>query len=268
MLIARYRPLAPARRGAAADPALEAPRYGYVDGESIGEIKGEIFGDFVRGGRVAALSEVTLLPPCQPSKIITVGPNYPERLREMGVPAPNLPLIYLKAPSSLCGPGEAIRLPPQAQNVQAGVELAVVIGQRARWVTPETALNYVLGYTCANDIIAYDTAEQDQAWTRGSGFDTFGPLGPCIATGLNPHALMMTCAINGVTRQMGSTHDLLFTVPQVLAFVTSAMTLLPGDVILMGTPGGSTPLHPGDSVEVTIESIGSLKNPVVAETGQ
>lgn len=240
-------------------------RYGYLDGEDVGEIKGDIFGDFVRGGRVAALAEVKVLAPCLPSKIITVGPNFPERLRELGVEPPSLPLIYFKSPSALIGPEDKIIIPPQATNVQAGVELALVIGHKARWVTPDNALDFVLGFTCANDVIAYDVAEQDQAWTRGGSFDTFGPIGPCIATGLDPNAMLMSCAINGVTRQMGSTHDALFTAPQLIAFITSAMTLLPGDLILMGTPGGGAPIKPGDEVEVTIEGIGSLRNPVRAE---
>lgn len=244
----------------AADGVAQA---GYLDGDEVGEIKGDIWqGDFVRGGRVAALSAVQLLAPCQPSKIVAIGPNFPERLRELGVAQPALPLMCFKAPSAVIGPGTPIQLPPQAQNVQAGVELALVISRRARWLTPENALEYVLGYTCANDIVAYDIADQDQSWTRANSFDTFGPLGPAITTNLDPNALMMTCAINGVTRQMGSTHDALFTAPQVLAFITSAMTLLPGDVVLLGTPGGGAQLQPGQTVEVTIEGLGSLRNPV------
>jgi 2-keto-4-pentenoate hydratase/2-oxohepta-3-ene-1,7-dioic acid hydratase in catechol pathway len=240
-------------------------RYGYLEGETVGEVIGDIFGEFVRGGPVAPLAEVRLLAPCEPSKIIAVTFNYAERLRELGLPPSTLPPIALKAPSSVCGSGDAIRLPPQARDVHFGAELAVVIGRRARWASPEDAAKVILGYTCANDVLAMDVAEIDQAWARASSFDSFCPLGPSIATHVDPTELQITCAVNGVTRQLASTLDMLFTVPQVIAFVSAGMTLLPGDVVLMGTPAGVGPLAAGDVVEVKIEHIGTLRSTVVAE---
>jgi 2-keto-4-pentenoate hydratase/2-oxohepta-3-ene-1,7-dioic acid hydratase in catechol pathway len=239
-------------------------RYGYLEGDTVGEVSGDIFGDFVRGGAVAPLAEVRLLAPCQPSKIIAVSNNYMERLRELGMPPSTLPPLAFKAPSSVCGLGAAIELPPQSHDVQFGAELAVVMGKRARWVSPEDAAAHILGYTCANDVLAMDVAEIDQAWARASSFDTFCPLGPSIATHVDPAELRLTCTVNDVTRQIASTLDMLFTVPQVIAFISAGMTLLPGDVILMGTPAGPGPLTDGDVVEVKIEHIGTLRNPVKA----
>lgn len=228
-------------------------------------MSGDIFGDFVRGGPVASLAEVKLLPPCQPSKVVAVGYNYADRLRELGLPPTTVPQLAYKAPSSLIGSGAEIHLPPQAKDVQFAAELAVVIGKRALWVSPEDAAKHILGYTCANDLLAMDVAEIDQAWTRASSFDTFGPLGPSIATHVEPTELQVSCTVNGVTRQLASTLDMLFTVPQVIAFISAGLTLLPGDVVLMGTPAGCGPLAPGDVVEVKIEHIGTLKNTVAAE---
>ena len=240
---------------------------GYLDGDSVGSLTGDVFGDFMRGGPVADVRQVRLLAPCQPGKVVAVAHNFADQLRELNLPAPDLPELFFKAPTAVIGPGQPIVLPPQAERVQPGAELAVVIGRAGRWITPETAPQHILGYTCANNVLALDLAMQDQAWTRAGSFDTFLPLGPAIATHVDPAELMLTCAVNGVTRQLSSTHDLLFDVPQVVAYVSSVMTLLPGDVILMGTPaGGGEGLAPGDEVEISIEHIGSLRNPVVTDT--
>jgi 2-keto-4-pentenoate hydratase/2-oxohepta-3-ene-1,7-dioic acid hydratase in catechol pathway len=241
--------------------------YGYLEGETIGQVSGDIYGEFVRGGPVATLGEVTLLAPCQPSKIVAVVYNFADRLRELNMAAPNLPPLHFKAPSAIIGPGEAIRIPPQASQVHHGAELAVVIGRRTRWVSPEEAPRHILGYTCANDVLALDVAAQDESWTRASSFDTFCPLGPSIATHVDPAELMMTCTVNGVTRQMSSTVEMLFGVQQTVAYISAAMTLMPGDVVLMGSPSGSSQLNDGAVVEVSIEHIGTLRNPVVVETG-
>jgi 2-keto-4-pentenoate hydratase/2-oxohepta-3-ene-1,7-dioic acid hydratase in catechol pathway len=240
-------------------------QYGYLEGEEIGSVSGDIFGEFERGGPVGQLAEVQLLPPVDPGKIIALSFNDTDRLREARLPAPLLPPIFFKAPTAVIGPGAPIRLPAQSQSVQSGAALAVVIGRRGRWVSPEAAPQYVLGYTCANDVLALDVADLDRAWTRASSYDSFCPLGPAIATHPDPAELVVHCAVNGVTRQMTSTHDMLFTVPQVLAFTSAAMTLLPGDVIIMGSPAGVGPLVAGDLVEVTIEGVGKLANPVVGE---
>jgi 2-keto-4-pentenoate hydratase/2-oxohepta-3-ene-1,7-dioic acid hydratase in catechol pathway len=247
--------------------ADDTVQYGYLEGENIGSLSGDLFGDFVRGGQVARLGDVRLLAPVQPGKIVSVTFNFVDRLRELDMPAPELPTVFFKAPSAVIGPGDAIRLPAQSKQVSPGAELAVVIGRPGRWVTPEDAPRHILGYTCANDVLALDIANLDQSWTRASSFDTFCPLGPTIATHVNPAQLMIRSTVNGATRQMSSSHDMLFGVPQVIAFISAAMTLWPGDVILMGSPAGAGALEPGDTVEVIIEGIGSLSNPVIGDSG-
>jgi 2-keto-4-pentenoate hydratase/2-oxohepta-3-ene-1,7-dioic acid hydratase in catechol pathway len=242
-----------------------AVHYGHLEGETIGSLSGDIYGEFIRGGPVAHLGEVNLLPPCQPGKIIAVVHNFADRLREEGLPQPTLPSLRFKAPSALIGAGETVRLPATAQNVQPGAELGVVIGRRGRWIGTDEAERYILGYTCANDLIARDVAELDGDWTRAASFDTFLPLGPAIATHIDPVELVISGSVNGVTRQLASTHDMLYGVPQVVAFVSAAMTLDPGDLILMGAPAGGQTLAAGDVVEVSIESVGVLRNPVTAE---
>jgi 2-keto-4-pentenoate hydratase/2-oxohepta-3-ene-1,7-dioic acid hydratase in catechol pathway len=236
--------------------------YGVLEGEAISPLTGDPFGKFVRGARSLSVTDVQRLAPCVPGKIIGVAKNYLDRARESGGGAPATPLLFLKSPSAVIGPEAAIVLPPQAQQVEYGAELAVVIGHTARLVSPEDAPRYILGYTCANDVTARDLIEADGLWARGKGFDTFCPLGPVIDTTLEPRDALITCRVNGATRQMTSTHDMVFSVPQLIAFISSAMTLLPGDVILTGTPGGAGPLAAGDVVEVEIEGVGVLRNKV------
>lgn len=239
--------------------------YGHLDGETIGSVTGDIYGDFARGGPVAQLAEVALLPPCAPSKILALSVNFLDRLRELNLSTPDLPPLSLMAPSALIGAGQPIRLPANAREVVHGAELGVIIGRAGRWISPDDAAKHILGYTCANAVRAQDIAEVDQSWTRAGNFDSFLPLGPAIATHVDPTELVIACSVNGVTRQMTTTHDMLFTVAQVIAFASAAMTLNAGDLILMGSPAGGTPLNPGDVVEVHIEGIGALRNPVVRE---
>jgi len=242
-----------------------APQYGYVEGELIGKVNGDLFSDFSRDKALYPIAEVTLLPPCEPTKIIGVVNNFADRLREVNLPPPELPILFFKPPSALLGHEGAIRLPTLAQQVEHAAELAVIIGKRARSVPAEQALNYVLGYAASNDVTARDLIERDGMWTRGKGFDTFCPLGPCIATNLDLADVMIQCRVNGETRQMSSTHDLVFNVPRLIAFISSIMTLMPGDVILTGAPSGVGMLAEGDSVEVEIEGIGVLRNSVKHE---
>ncbi len=238
--------------------------HGYLDGDSIGAITGDLFGAHTRGPREVKRAEVKLLAPVQPGKIVAVGSNFADRAREAGLPAPAFPLIVLKPPSAVIGPDEAIELPPQSRQVEHSAELAIVIGRRGRWITPDAAPHHILGYTCANDVTARDIIALEGLWTRGKSFDTFCPLGPLISTTLNPNDALITCRVNGQTRQMTSTHDMLFSAQQIVAFVSSVMTLLPGDVILTGTPAGAGPLAAGDLVEIEIEGIGILRNHVRA----
>jgi 2-keto-4-pentenoate hydratase/2-oxohepta-3-ene-1,7-dioic acid hydratase in catechol pathway len=176
-----------------------------------------------------------------------------------------VPLLFFKPPSAVIGPGAAILVPPQSQRVEHEAELAAVIGRRGRWISPEEALHHVFGYTVANDVTARDLQFRDSQWTRGKGFDTFCPLGPWIETDFDPADALITCHVNGEMRQMASTRDMVFSVRQLIAFASSVMTLEPGDILLTGTPAGVGLLLPGDTVEVTIEGLGALSNPVAAE---
>jgi 2-keto-4-pentenoate hydratase/2-oxohepta-3-ene-1,7-dioic acid hydratase in catechol pathway len=211
------------------------------------------------------LASVKLLPPAVPSKIICIGRNYVAHAEEHQAEVPEVPLLFLKPPSSILASGETILLPPQAQQVEHEAELAVVIGKRGRWLDPETAKDYILGYTVANDVTARDLQRRDGQWTRGKGFDTFCPFGPWIETEFDPADAVITCTVNGELRQMGSTRDMVFPVRQLVAYVSSVMTLEPGDLLLTGTPAGVGKLADGDEVVVSIEGLGELRNPVKAE---
>lgn len=218
------------------------------------------------GEAVAPVQQVELLAPCQPSKIVAVGLNYRAHAAESGHPVPAEPVLFMKPPSAVIGPGAAIVYPAQlSQRVDYEAELAVVIGRRARHVPREEAFDYVLGYTCANDVTARDLQQRDGQWTRAKSFDTFCPLGPWIVPDLEVADVAIRCRLNGMLCQDGRTADMLFPVDELIAFVSAVMTLEPGDVILTGTPAGIGPLQPGDQVTVEIEGIGNLSNRVVRE---
>ncbi len=243
------------------------PQYGWINvNEGLaGPLSGAPFGAYRRLEAAIPLKEVTLLPPCQPSKVLAVGRNYPEHAREHGVSIPDVPLIFTKPLSAIIGPGEAILLPPQSQRVEHEAELAVVIARRGRWIPLEKVKDHILGYTAANDVTARDLQSRDGQWTRAKGFDTFCPLGPWIETELDPTDVLVTCRVNGELRQMASTREMVFSVAQLIVYASSFMTLEPGDVLLTGTPAGVGALNAGDTVEVEIEGIGKLSNPVKAD---
>lgn len=241
----------------------DAPRYGWIYEDRVGPIDGSIFDDYRRLEATMPLSAVTLLAPVVPSKIICIGRNFADHAREQGLDVPEIPLLFLKPPSSIIGPGAAIEIPPQSHLVEHEAELAIVIGREGRWIELDEVYHHILGYTIANDVTARDLQRRDGQWTRGKGFDTFCPLGPWIETDLDPADALISCRVDGEIRQMSSTRDMVFTVPQLVAFISSVMRLLPGDVILTGTPAGIGPLEPGNKVEITIEGIGSLINPVI-----
>lgn len=243
-----------------------APRYGWVLDDKVGALEGTPFGEFQRQEADIRLADVRLLAPVQPGKVICVGRNYAAHAAEHGAEVPEVPLIFLKPPSAVIGPQDPIVLPPQSQQVEHEAELAVVIGRRGRWINVDQAQAHILGYTLANDVTARDLQFRDGQWTRGKGFDTFCPLGPWIETEFDPADAMITCHVNGEMRQMASTRDMIFSVRQLIAFVSSVMTLEPGDVLLTGTPAGVGPLQEGDVVEVSVEGLGTLRNPVAAET--
>lgn len=239
-------------------------KYGLLSGDSVFDLPPSPWHDLQPGERVAALDEVQLLAPCAPSKIVAVGLNYAGHAAESGADVPAEPLLFLKPPSTIIGPGEAIVYPRRLSRwVEHEAELAVVIGRRARHLEPDEAHAFVRGYTCANDVTARDLQRRDKQWNRSKSFDTFCPLGPWIVSGLDPSDLAIRCRVNGQLRQEARTRDLIFDVGRLLAYVTAVMTLEPGDVLLTGTPAGVGPLQPGDRVTVEIEGIGTLENEVV-----
>jgi 2-keto-4-pentenoate hydratase/2-oxohepta-3-ene-1,7-dioic acid hydratase in catechol pathway len=240
----------------------DAPTYGWMLGDRVGPLDGSPIGDYRRLDADTPLDKVRLLAPILPGKIICVGRNYAEHAREHDAEIPEVPLLFFKPPSSVVGPGQPVLLPPQSQRVEHEAELAVVIGKGGRWIAAEHAENHILGFTIANDVTARDLQRRDGQWTRAKGFDTFCPLGPWIETDLEIADVLITCRVNGEMRQMASTREMVFTIPQLIAFVSSVMTVDPGDVLLTGTPAGVGILAEGDSVEVDIEGIGVLVNPV------
>lgn len=240
----------------------DEPRWGWLSDQAVGFLEDSPFEPYRRAKQRYSLEDVKLHPPIRPGKIICVGRNYAAHAAEHDAEVPDLPLLFLKPPSSVIGPGEQIHLPPQSKRVEHEGELAVVIGRRGRWIEIENARDHVLGYSVANDVTARDLQRADGQWTRGKGFDTFCPLGPWVETELDPADLIVTCSVNGEVRQMASTRDMIFPVRQLITFISSVMTLEPGDLILTGTPSGVGPLTDGDQVTVDIENLGTLTNPV------
>ncbi|MGH7276394.1 MAG: fumarylacetoacetate hydrolase family protein [Candidatus Rokuibacteriota bacterium] len=238
-------------------------RYGALEGATVVEYTGTPFTLFRRGRRRYPLKRTVLLAPVLPTKIVAVGLNYRDHAKEMGLRIPDEPRIFLKPTTALVGPDDPIVYPPQSRRVDHEAELAIVMKRRCRNVSAARAREYVLGYTCLNDVTARDLQERDGMPSRAKAFDTFCPIGPCVATDIDPNAVTIEAYVNGEIRQSSSTKELIFPVEELVARVSEVMTLLPGDVIATGTPPGVGPLRPGDRVEVRIEGIGSLRNPVV-----
>ena len=244
--------------------AQDRDRWGVVEGDRVIEIDGSIYGDFALTSTGFRLETVTILPPDTPSKLIGVGLNYADHARETGQPVPEEPFIFLKAPSAIIGHDEAIVIPFLDHEVHHEAELAAIIKRRAKNVDPRHALDYVLGYSCGNDVSDRTMQRADGAPTRGKSLDTFAPIGPLVVTDIDPSRLQVECLLNGEVRQSSNTDQFVFDVPALISFISRMMMLLPGDVILTGTPAGVGPLRPGDVVEVRIEGIGTLRNRVEA----
>jgi 2-keto-4-pentenoate hydratase/2-oxohepta-3-ene-1,7-dioic acid hydratase in catechol pathway len=242
----------------------QAPAYGVVHEHVVHVMMGDIYQQPEIGVSVAPLEQVRLLAPFQPCKIVAVGRNYVAHAAEHGAEVPAEPLIFLKPTSSIIGPGASIRLPAQSKQVEHEAELAVVIGRGGWQIEQEDALDHVLGYCCANDVTARDLQRSDGQWTRAKGFDTFCPLGPWVETELDADHLVVTARVNGVLRQQGHTGQMVFPVDMLISYISGIMTLEPGDVILTGTPAGVGPITAGDLVEIEVEGIGVLSNPVLA----
>lgn len=239
--------------------------WGVVEGDDVAAIDGHPFGAITFTGARWALAEVRMLSPILPSKVVAVGRNYAEHARELGNEVPATPLLFLKPSTSVIGTGDVIRLPPDSDQVEHEAELAAVIGRPAKDVAREKALDHVLGYTAANDVTARDLQRADVQFTRAKGYDSFCPIGPWIETVLDPSDLRITASVNGELRQDGRTSQMVHDVAALIAFASNVMTLLPGDVILTGTPAGVGPLRDGDRVSVEVEGIGTLTNEVRAK---
>jgi len=242
-------------------------KYGILNGELVQVIEDKPFRYLKPTDHYYQLSEVKLLPPCTPSKIVALGLNYRSHAKEFNAPLPNAPLIFLKPSTAVIGPDADIVYPASSTRVDYEGELAVVIKKPVWRVSIEDALDYVLGYTCFNDVTARDLQAKDKQWTRAKSFDTFAAIGPCIQTELDPENVVVETYLNGELKQRGNTSDLIFTVSELINFVSNVMTLLPGDIIATGTPSGIGPMYPGDTVEIKIEPIGTLRNYVVKNSG-
>jgi 2-keto-4-pentenoate hydratase/2-oxohepta-3-ene-1,7-dioic acid hydratase in catechol pathway len=264
MKFCRFQPL---EFGVDADgaPAHPEPLFGLLEGSSVRELLGDPLTEWRRAERTWPLDRVRLLAPILPSKIVGVGRNYAEHAAEMSNPLPKEPLIFLKPPSSIIGPEEPIVLTPFTQNVHHEAEIAVVMGKTCSQLADgEPALPYVLGFTCVNDVTARDLQRSDGQWTRAKGFDTFCPMGPVIETEVDLAKSTVAGYVNGERRQFAPVTDLLFSVDFLIHWISRMMTLVPGDVISTGTPSGVGPLRAGDVVEVVVDGVGTLRNPVVA----
>jgi len=253
--------------------ARDKVKYGVLDEDGIRGLRGSPFASF-RGsgssitfdGRTYVLGEVKLLAPCIPSKIVCLGLNYRSHAEETKLPIPSVPLIFLKPSTAVIGPDDEIILPRLSRRVDYEGELGVVIGRKAKDVSQDRAKDYVLGYTCVNDVSERYAQKEDGQWTRAKGYDTFAPIGPWVETDVVPDDLRVETYLNSELRQSARTSDLIFSVAELISFISGVMTLLPGDIIATGTPSGIGRMNLGDIVEVRIEGIGTLRNFVVGSS--
>ncbi len=242
------------------------PAWGIVEEHQIWEVTPDIFSDFEKTGRSFSFNEVRLLAPCQPSKVIAVGLNYKDHITEFGrTEIPAEPVLFLKAPSAVIGLDDKIIIPRGFGRIDYEAEMAVVISKKARNVSEKDAMSYVLGITCMNDVTARELQKKDGQWARAKSFDTFAPMGPWISDGLPLNNLRVEAMVNKKMVQAGHTSKMIFSVPQIIAHASRAMTLLPGDVITTGTPNGVGPIKAGDVVEILVEGVGVLRNTVQEE---
>jgi len=247
-------------------PNTETPVYGVLEGTQVALFRGLPWGEPEFVGVAVELDELKVLAPTIPSKIICVGKNYAEHAAEMNSVVPDEPVIFLKPNTTVIADLDPIILPSQSQDVHYEAELAVVIGAVAKDVPVERAGEVIFGYTCANDVTARDLQAKDKQWTRAKSFDTFCPLGPWIETELDPATLAISCEVNDEVKQSSNTKEMIRGVHEMVSWISQIMTLIPGDVILTGTPAGVGPMVAGDSVSVTIQGIGTLTNPVIARS--
>lgn len=240
-----------------------APVWGVVQGDRVHTLSRPPFEELVYDGESAALAECRLLAPCAPTKVVCVGKNYSEHIKEFGGPVPEAPVLFIKALNALNDPEGEVHAPAFVGRLDYEGELAAVIRKRAKDVPPEEVKDYVLGYTCLNDVTARDVQYSDGQWTRGKSMDGFCPVGPWVTDEVEAADLAVTTRLNGEVRQSGRTSQMLHSVEELISFITAAMTLEPGDVVATGTPAGIGPMVPGDTVEVEIQGIGVLRNHIV-----
>lgn len=246
-------------------PPVASPLYGVFEGEKIRELSAPPWSLWTEGSRTWEHGEVRLVAPVEPGKIVCVGRNYAAHAAELGNEVPKEPLIFLKPPSAIIGPGEPIIVPSQSQRVEHEGELALIVGKRcAHLQDSDDALSYLLGYSCLNDVTARDLQKSDVQFTRAKGFDTFCPVGPHIETQLDPRNVLVETRVNGAPRQSGNTSLMAYPVAFMVRWISRIMTLLPGDLIATGTPAGVGPLVAGDTVEVSVSGVGVLRNRVEA----
>lgn len=239
------------------------PVWGVVEGDRVRTLSAPPFAGLAYDGDSLPLASCRLLAPCEPTKIVCVGKNYADHAREMGGEPPERPVLFLKGPNTVNAPGGQVHAPAFVERLDYEGELGVVLKKRAKDVPPERAGEYILGYTCLNDVTARDVQYADGQWTRGKSMDGFCPMGPWVTDEADPADLAVTTRLNGEVRQSGRTSQLIHPVPELIAFITASMTLEPGDVVATGTPAGVGPMVPGDRVEVEIEGIGVLSAAVV-----
>jgi 2-keto-4-pentenoate hydratase/2-oxohepta-3-ene-1,7-dioic acid hydratase in catechol pathway len=239
--------------------------YGILTGDRVQQLSVDPFERIRPTDKFFKFDDIRLLAPCRPSKIVAIGINYSSHASEFKHDLPDSPLMFLKPATAVIGPGDHIIYPSLSNQVDFEGELGIVIGKKAHRIAPRDAIRYVLGYTCFNDVTARDLQKKDGQWTRAKGFDTFAAIGPWIETDIEPSNLKIEARLNGETKQSATTADLIFPVAQLVSSVSRVMTLLPGDVIASGTPGGVGPMQPGDTVEIQIAGIGILVNHVSAE---
>lgn len=239
-------------------------RYAVERGGNFFWLRGDVFGDYEPGDEIPPGAPLKFLAPVAPSIVVCIGLNYKDHAAEMNKKLPDEPLVFLKPATTVIGPDEAIRVPSWAGRIEHEAEMAVVIGRRASNVKAGKAMDHVLGLTCLNDVTARELQVKDVQYSRAKGFDTFAPLGPCIAVGLDPSELEIEGWVNAERRHHSNTRELIFPVPYLVEHVSRFMTLNPGDVITTGTPSGVGPLVPGDRMMVKLQGVGTLGNPVVA----
>lgn len=236
--------------------------YGLIQDEKVRFLDGDLYASQPLSDRQVDLSDVQLLSPCLPGKAVCVGLNYRRHAEELHMKLPAEPIIFLKPSDAVIGPNDMIIYWPTVSQLDYEAELAIVIGRAGRDIAEEQALEYVFGYTIANDVTARDLQQKDGQWTRAKGFDTFLPVGPTIVTGIDASDLRLQAIHNGQIKQDSRTSDMIFSIPQMISFVSRVMTLYPGDLILTGTPSGIGPMQVGDTIEIVIERLGRLSNTI------